>query len=45
MVRDQSLLVVTGNDAEQGVWVTQLGDLHELLVWLDVVNEKDGIWT
>lgn len=37
VVTEQSLLVVTGNDAEQGVWVTQLGDLHELL--------KGGIWT
>lgn len=45
MVRDQSLLIVTENDTEQGVWITQLGDLHEFLVWSDVVNEKDGIWT
>lgn len=37
VVTEQSLLVVTGNDAEQGVWVTQLGDLHELL--------RGGIWT
>ena len=45
VVRDESLLIVTGNGAEQGVWVTQLVDLHKLLVWPDVVNEKDGIWT